>query len=131
MNIKAKTWKRAGDDSRRRAGQRHFLPTDMHEYYERIYWFLRDAGLEPLGKTEEFTMYCEFHFTDRGWRDTLNLQKAVEDAGQASKWYKDKRKLNMPLVMPDLWDDRIFSDSHGRRFRGSDSDRIMVRICKV
>lgn len=127
--IKAKAWKRAGDDSRRPAGKRHYLPTDMKNYYQQLYWGFVRAGLKPLGKTEEHGIEIEFHFKDRRWRDTSNLLKAVEDSGQPSKYMNAKDLKG--VFMPDLWEDRIFADCHPRRFRGSDSDRIVVRIWKM
>ena len=124
--IKAKTWKRAGMDSRRAAGKWSYLPTDMKHYYQQLYWGFVRAGLKPLGKTEEYGIEIEFHFKDRRWRDADNLLKAVTDAGQPSK-YMSKKELQSAF-MPDLWDDRIFADCHPKRFRGSDGDRIVVRI---
>lgn len=127
--IKAKAWKRAGMDSRRPAGQRSYLPTDMKHYYQQLYWGFVRAGLRPLGKTEEHGIYLEFHFKDRRWRDTDNLLKALLDSGQPSK-YMSKKDLQSAF-MPDLWDDRIFADDHSKRVRGSDNDRIVVRIWKM
>jgi Holliday junction resolvase RusA-like endonuclease len=127
--IKAKAWKRAGMDSRRPAGQRSYLPTDMKVYYQQLYWAFVRAGLKPLGQTVEYGGEIEFHFKDRRWRDTSNLLKSLEDAGQPSK-YMNQKELKAAF-MPDLWDDKIFADWHIKRVRGSDGDRIVVRIWKL
>jgi len=128
FNIKAKAWMRAGEDPRRGAGKRRYLPTEMRKYYEAVYFAFVRKGLRPIGKTEEYGMEVEFHFVDKRWRDTTNLLKAIEDSGQPSKW--NKKKLQ-GVFMPDLWDDKIFADSHGVRFRGSDSDKVVVKIWKL
>lgn len=127
--IKAKAWKRAGMDYRRKAGQRSYLPTDMKAYYQQLYWAFVRSGLKPLGKTVEHGMEVEFHFKDRRWPDTDNLLKAILDAGQPSK-YMSKKDLQAAF-MPDLWDDKIFADEHPKRFRGSNGDKIVVKIWKM
>lgn len=119
LNIKALTWQRT-----RGAGNRRFMPDKLRSYYYSMYDELTRAGFEPLDPSQEYTLKVSFYFKDKRFRDTDNLLKAIGDLGQPSKWAKPMEKL----VMPDLWDDRVFADVRGIRYRGAGRDAIELEI---
>lgn len=115
---------------------RRVMPAGQRAYYNELYAALVKAGFDVFPvrkkgeKLEDTTLLrftrLEFHFGDKGWRDTDNLIKGFQDAGQPSKWWipKDER-----WVVKDLWDDCQFDGyDHVRRFLGSDGYYIVVEI---
>lgn len=123
INIKAVTWQRTR--SVYRNPHKRMMPPKLRAYYYAVYDALTKAGLEPLEKApQEYAIKARFYFKDKRWRDCDNLIKAVLDSGQPSKWAKPVEKL----VMPDLWDDRLFADVHGIRYRGAGRDAIEIEI---
>ena len=116
LDMKAQPWKRT-----RGAGNRRVMDADQKEYYYTLYRALCEAGLKPFPPAPlELGMFLKFSFKDRRWRDTDNLLKAVLDAGQPQKWALKKDRP----YMPDLWDDKQFSDVYAKRVRGADENRI-------
>jgi len=121
LDIKPQTWKRT-----RGSGNRRFMEDTERAYYVQIEAALRRAGFEPYPPApRELKLILEFHTKDRRWRDIDNLEKAILDAGQPSKWWLPKAERQF---VTDLWDDKQFCSVYKRRIRGSDGDYIVVEI---
>lgn len=123
IDMKAVSWSRT-----RGAGNRRVMAPKLRDYYHRLYDQYLQAGFVPYpDQTLELRVTVSFYFADYRWRDTDNLVKAIQDAGQPTKWMPKKQRQ----FFRDLWDDKQFSEIHAYRVRGAGVDRISVEIEEV
>ena len=123
LDIEPITWKRTEG-----SGKRRYMNAKEREYYYCIYEAMREKGMKPCPKPPvELAIRIEFRYTAGIWRDASNMLKAVEDAGQPSKW-ADKFKV---AVMPDWWDDKQFATVDLRRYRYDKRNEIEITIWEI
>ncbi len=121
LEIKPQTWKRT-----RGGGKVRYMDEGERAYYMELEAALRRAGFVPYPPAPlELSIILEFHTKDRRWRDIDNLEKAILDAGQPSKWILPKSHRKH---VTDLWDDKQFRLVFKRRFRGSTGDYIIIEV---
>lgn len=124
LDIKALTWKRT-----RGAGNARYMPKEERAYYVEVEAALRRHNFDCFpGPPVELIARLEFHFLSKHWRDIDNLEKAIFDAGQPSKWWLPASERRF---ITDLWDDKQFRRVEKERFRGSDGDYILIEIESV
>lgn len=111
----------------RTEGVRH-MPKKQRAYYYALYAELyAEAGMRPVDPGADLKLEITFYNTDGIWRDTSNLLKAFEDAGQPSNWINPKKDVGYV----DFWNDKQFSDIHAKRVMNARQDQITVKIWEL
>ena len=118
LPVKPVTWKRT-----RGSGHR-YMPKELREYYHELYAEMVSLGMNPVANNAELKLEIKFYNADGYWRDTSNLLKAFEDAGQPSKWTKK-------AGYRDFWDDKQFSKITVERIMKAYADQITVTIWAI
>ena len=118
LPVKPQTWKRTEGKSHR------YMPKELREYYHALYAEMAMAGMKPVANNAELVLELKFYNTDGHWRDTSNLLKGFEDAGQPSKWTKK-------VGYRDFWEDKQFSKVTAERVMRAYENQITVTIWEV
>lgn len=117
-------------------GHRRVMTVAQRTYYRNLYYHISnvfiDWEIKPvrygnlfyyLDPNVERSLLASFQRTTRRRVDTDNLVKALMDAGHPSKWGQNTEKL-----VPNLWEDWIFSEIHAKRRLGADEPFISITI---